>query len=198
MHSKTEGNWLLDSYFPPKKGSCTRLVSGENCSPHTHLKATLIIWKHQHQEEKKTRSEVGSWPRCQPRPVWSFLTFIVGLLDSYMWIKKKKKIVFYHWHGVIQILEITQIFVFVVNYLYPVLLVYLDGFLPSKVLFGWLLESLFCKEGIIFLSGLLLISLDGTHSLGQSNMLILTLAINMNFPLRLLELKKGNRLNPRC
>ena len=90
MHSRTEGNWLLDSYFPPKKGSRTRLVSGENCSPHAHLKATLIIWKHQHQEEKKTRSEVGSWPRCQPQPLWLFLTFILGLLDSYKWIKKKK------------------------------------------------------------------------------------------------------------
>ena len=148
-------------------------------------------------EEDKVRSRhLAQVPAPTRMVVLNFYCWSLGLL--HVNLKKKKKIVFYHWHGVIQILEITQIFVFVVNYLYPVLLVYLDGFLPSKVLFGWLLESLFCKEGIIFLSGLLLISLDGTHSLGQSNMLILTLAINMNFPLRLLELKKGNRLNPRC
>ena len=60
------------------------------------------------------------------------------------------------------------------------------------------LKSLFWKKGIIVLSGLLLISLDGTHSLGRSNILILTLAINMNFPLRLLELNKSNWLNSRC
>ena len=50
---------------------------------------------------------------------------------------------FYHGHDLMQILEINQIVGFVVKYLHPVLLVYLDGFLPSKALIGCCLESLF-------------------------------------------------------
>ena len=30
MHSETEGNWLLNLYFPLKKGLCTRLVYRED------------------------------------------------------------------------------------------------------------------------------------------------------------------------
>ena len=55
-----------------------------------------------------------------------------------------------------------------VNYLHWVLLVYLDGFLPSKGLSGWLLKSLFWKKGIIILYGLLLMSLDGTQLANQT------------------------------
>jgi len=54
-------------------------------------------------------------------------------------------------------------------------LVYPDGFLPSKAQIQQPLESLFWKKRITVLFGLLLISLDGTHSLGQSNILILNL-----------------------
>ena len=90
----------------------------------------------------------------------------------------------YHGHYLMQILEINQVIWLVASYLHPVLLVYLDGFLPSKALTGWLLEHVFWgKKEITALSGLLLISLDGTLLLGQSNILILTLAINMKCPL---------------
>ena len=74
-----------------------------------------------------------------------------------------------------QIFKINQIIGFLVDYLHPVLLVYPDGFLPSKAQIERPLESLFWKKRITVLSGLLLISLDGTHSPGQSNILILNL-----------------------
>ena len=40
-----------------------------------------------------------------------------------------------------------------------------------------------------------MISLEGIYSLGQSNMLILTLDINMNFLLRLFKLNQSNKQN---
>ena len=67
-----------------------------------------------------------------------------------------------------QILEINWSVGFVVNYLHSVLLVYLDGFLPSEGLSEWLLKSLFWKKGIIILYGLLLMSLDGTQLANQT------------------------------
>ena len=45
------------------------------------------------------------------------------------------------------------------------------------------------------MSGPPLITPDGTHSFNQSNIPILTLAINMTFPFRLLKLNQNNKLN---
>ena len=92
------------------------------------------------------------------------------------------------WAHLIQILEINQIVGFVVNYLHPVLLVYLDGFLPSKGLIECCLESLFEKKGIIVLS--VWATTDNTKweplSWPIKHTYFLILAINVNFPLRLL------------
>ena len=96
---------------------------------------------------------------------------------------------FYHEHNLMQISEISQIVGFVVSYLHLILLIYPGRFLFSKAPIEWLLESLFSKKGIIVLSGLLLISLDETHSLRQSNILIVTLAINMNFSLKVTQIQ---------
>ena len=64
MHSKMEGIWLLDSYFPPKKGFCTTLVYRENCPPsNSPQNNTLIIRKHQHQDETKMKSEIDGCPK---------------------------------------------------------------------------------------------------------------------------------------
>ena len=84
-------------------------------------------------EDKVRSRQLAQVPAPTPMAVLNFYSWSLGLLQVN---KKKKKIVFYHWHGVIQILEITQIVGFVVNYLHPMLLVYLDGFPPSKVLIG--------------------------------------------------------------
>lgn len=53
---------------------------------------------------------------------------------------------FYHGYYLMQILEINQNIGLVASYFHPVLLVYLDGFLPSKALTGWLLEHIFSKK----------------------------------------------------
>ena len=79
-----------------------------------------------------------------------------------------------------QSLKINPIVGFMVNYLCPVLLVYLGGFLHSKPLIEWPLGNFFQKKEVIVPFRPLLILLDETPSLGQSIIPALTLAINTN------------------
>ena len=58
----TEGNWLLDSYFPLRKGPCTGLVYWEDCWPQNHLKTMFKQRRKLYpQQDKKTTSEVDSY-----------------------------------------------------------------------------------------------------------------------------------------
>ena len=64
MHKETEGNQLLNSYFPIKKGLCIELSIEKTADP-----------KWQPHQDKKTTTVVGSWPKNLYQP-WRTIQLI--------------------------------------------------------------------------------------------------------------------------
>ena len=65
MHSETEGNWLLNSYFPLKKGLCVVLVSRKIADLKLTLKQGSEEKQHPHQAKKKMTAIIDHWSKSQ-------------------------------------------------------------------------------------------------------------------------------------
>ena len=87
------------------------------------------------------------------------------------------------------VLKINPIVVFVGTYLYLGTSRLLDGFLHFKALSGWPVGNSFYKKESSALFRLLLILLGGILSPSQLIILILTLAKNEKFPLKLSSIR---------
>ena len=102
----------------------------------------------------------------------------------------------YHGHYLMQILETNQVIWLVASYLHPVLLVYLDGFLPSKALTGWVLEHVFWGKKRNYSSVWAATDISRWDPLTWSiKHTYSDPGHKYEVPLKLLKLNKSNRLN---